>query len=72
MISFIKNGKGRRAAAGCAGIIILRMCISLTCVGKYCNFALILFDFVLESSFGYRRVLLSLCYSCFCLFSLVV
>ncbi len=41
MISVIKIGKGRRAAAGCAGIIVLRMCISLACVGEYCNFALI-------------------------------
>ena len=65
MISVIKSGKGRRAAAGCAGIIILRMCISLTRVGKYCNSALILFDFVLESSFGYRCVVFSLCCSCF-------
>jgi len=41
MFSVIKSGKGRQAASCCAGIIILRMCISLTCVGKYCNFALI-------------------------------
>jgi hypothetical protein len=65
MISVIKMEKGV-GAVGCAGVIISRSCISLTRVGKYGNFALILLDLVLESSFGYWRVLLSLCYSCFC------
>jgi hypothetical protein len=64
MISVIKMEKGG-AAVGCAGVIISRSCISLNRVGKYGNFALILFDLVLELSFGYRRVLPSLYYSCF-------
>jgi hypothetical protein len=65
MISVIKNGKLHWAAAGCAGIVISRTCISLTWFGKDGSFALIFLILFLNSSVGYRRLLLSLCYSFF-------
>ncbi len=69
MISFIKKMERRRRFVG-VHVNVLCLCYFILDSSGYCNdFALILLNSVWVLSSGYRRVVFSLCCSCFCIFS---